>query len=312
MSITFRPAIREKTSTLIGFIGPSGSGKTWSALELATGIVKKSGGKIAFIDTESGRALHYATYFAFDHAELRAPFRPEAYIEAIKAAESAGYDVIIVDSMSHVWAGEGGVIDWQEDELTRMAGDDYRKREACKMAAWIKPKMSHKAMVQSLLQVKAHLIMCFRAEEKTEISKDSNGKTQITSKGFLPVCEKNLPYELTISMLFNSDAPGIPKPLKLQEQHKFIFAPGEAISARCGELLALWSSGGDAAKTSAKAPRTRESMIEAVKVRIEGNKALADQLDAYCREKLGLANGLRGAKQDEAALAKLVDHLEKL
>src|SRR3990172_9193561 len=171
MSIKFNHAVRENVGMLIGLVGGTGSGKTYTAMRLATGI---TGGKpFAVIDTEARRALHYADMFKFDHAELPAPFRPAAYIEAIHAADAAGYPVIVVDSVSHVWAGDGGVLDWQEEELDRMAGDDWKKREACKMAAWIKPKMAHKKMVQSLLQVKAHLILCFRAEQKIEMVREN-------------------------------------------------------------------------------------------------------------------------------------------
>ena len=156
-TFTFRKAVREQVGLLIGLVGASGSGKSYSALRLATGM---AGGKpFCVIDTEAGRAKHYAGEFAFDHGDLAAPFRPDHYADAIAAADKAGYPVIVVDSMSHVWAGDGGVLDWQEDELDRMAGDDWKKREAVKMAAWIKPKMSHKAMVKKLLQVRAHLIL---------------------------------------------------------------------------------------------------------------------------------------------------------
>jgi hypothetical protein len=239
---TFRPAVREAVGLLIGLIGPSGSGKTYSAMRLASGIVGE-GNRFAVIDTESRRALHYAENFKFDHCELSEPFRPDAYAEAIKAADSAGYKAIVVDSTSHEWAGVGGVLDWQEEELKRMAGDDYRKREAVKMAAWIKPKMSHKQMVQRLLQVKAHLILCFRAEEKNKMEKDAQGKMQIIPIGFQPICSKELPYELTVSFLLDTDKPGFPKPIKLQEQHKAIFPLDKPISEDSGNLITQWAAG---------------------------------------------------------------------
>lgn len=239
--VYFRPAIRENVSLIIGMIGPSGSGKTYSALRLASGM---SGGKpFAVIDTESRRALHYADKFTFDHAELHAPFRPDSYADAIKTADGSGYPVIVVDSCSHEWAGEGGILDWADDELDRMAGDNWQKRESCKMASWIKPKMAHKAMVQRLLQVKAHLILCFRAEEKTAMVKDEKGKTQIVQRGWQPICEKNLPYELTMSFLFTPEAPGMPQPIKLQEQHRFAIKLDRAVDETAGELLLGWSSG---------------------------------------------------------------------
>lgn len=92
----FKPAVRESVGLIIGLAGPSGSGKTYSAMRLASGI---SGDKpFAVIDTEGGRAKHYADQFKFDHGDLMPPFRPQAYAEAIHAADAAGYPVIVVDS----------------------------------------------------------------------------------------------------------------------------------------------------------------------------------------------------------------------
>src|SRR5512135_1544389 len=113
-NFTFRPAKRQNVNLLIGLAGGTGSGKTFSAFELATGIA--GGKRFAVIDTEAGRALHYADAFQFDHGDLRAPFTPDAYTEAIMAADAAGYPVIIVDSMSHEWSGDGGILDMQEHE----------------------------------------------------------------------------------------------------------------------------------------------------------------------------------------------------
>ena len=225
MSIAFKPGVRENVNLLIGLIGGTGSGKTKSSMELAKGICGND--PFAVIDTESRRALHYADAYHFDHAELHPPFRPDAYLEAILAADKAGYRAIVVDSASHEHAGEGGLLEWHDEELKRMAGDDYKKREACNMAAWIRPKTSHKAFVQRLLQVKAHLILAFRAEEKVEMVRDDNGKMKIMPKksltgldGWSPICEKNLPFELTVSLLMTCDKPGYPKPIKLQDQHR--------------------------------------------------------------------------------------------
>jgi hypothetical protein len=152
--------------------------------------------------------------------------------------------------MSHEWAGEGGVLDWQEEELNRMAGDNYGKREACKMAAWIKPKMDHKKMVQRLLQVKATIILCFRAEEKVKMEKDAQNKTVIVPIGWQPICEKNLPFELTVSFLLTPDKPGMPQPLKLQEQHKALFPLNKPINEESGKLVAEWAAGGETPRPS--------------------------------------------------------------
>ena len=247
MTFTFRKGVRENAGLLIGLIGSSGSGKTFSALRLASGL--SQGKPFAIIDTEAGRALHYADQFNFDHGDLKPPFRPDAYIEAIMAADKAGYPVIVVDSTSLVWSGDGGVLDWQEEELQRMSGGDWQKAERVKMASWIKPKMAHKKMVQQLLQVRAHLILCFRAEEKIEMVK-VDGKMQIIPKtsmtglnGWIPVCDKSLPYELTVSFLMTADAPGVPKPIKLQEQHKKLFDLNSPLTEESGKLIGIWASG---------------------------------------------------------------------
>jgi hypothetical protein len=248
MSFQFRPAIREKVSLLIGLIGPSGSGKTYTAMRLASGIVGK-GKRFAVIDTEARRSLHYADRFEFDMGELKPPFKPENYSEAIRIADEAGYGAIVVDSFSHEWAGEGGILDSQEDELTRMAGDDWKKREACKMASWIKPKMAHKQMVQRLLQVRANLILCFRAEEKIKMEKNPNtGKIEIIPMGWQPICSKELPYELTVSSLLTADRPGYPQPIKLQEQHKILFPLDRQINEESGKGISEWSEGGEKKK----------------------------------------------------------------
>lgn len=246
MTMQFKKAVRENVGLLVGLIGPSGGGKTMSAMRLAAGI---SGGKpFAVIDTEARRALHYADRFNFDHAELRPPFRPQAYVDAIAAADKAGYQAIVVDSFSHEWNGDGGILDWQEEEFQRMGA-----REAVKMASWIKPKMAHKQLVQKLLQVRAHLILCHRAEEKVEMVK-VDGKTQIIPKGWQPVCAKDFPYELTASFLLTPDAPGIPKPIKLQEQHKPLFPAGKPIDEDAGKRIAAWAKGGDAPRSSEDPP----------------------------------------------------------
>lgn len=249
MSFTLRPAVRENVPLLIGLAGASGSGKTYSSFLLAKGL---AGDKpFAVIDTESGRAKAYADEFRFDHGELIAPFRPDTYAQALASIDALGkYSVIVVDSASHEYAGEGGILDWQEEELDRMAGDNYQKREACKMASWIRPKMAHKAFVNKLLQLRSHLILCYRAEPKTEIAK-KDGKTIVQPKqgltgldGWFPICEKNMPYELTAYFLLMADHPGVPKPIKLQSQHKSFFPLDQPITEDAGRQLAQWARGG--------------------------------------------------------------------
>ncbi len=239
-AFTFRPAKRENVPLLIGVAGGTGSGKTMSALRLARGLA--DGQPFAGIDTENRRMNHYADLFPeLQVAQITAPFRPDKYADAIQAAAEQ-FPVVVVDSMSHEWAGEGGCLDWHDD----LMGGDQKKN----LSAWIIPKKSHKALVTRLLQVNAHVILCFRAEPKVE-SITENGRTKIIPKasltgldGWLPIAEKNLPYELTASFLLMADRPGVPKPIKLQEQHK-PFVPLDApLTEETGRALGSWAAGG--------------------------------------------------------------------
>jgi dephospho-CoA kinase len=282
MTFQFKPAVRENVNLLVSLAGSSGSGKTMSAMELATGICGDK--PFAQIDTEHRRGLHYASMYRFDHCELDPPFTPDRYCEAIIAADSAGYKCIVVDNFSHEWAGEGGILDMQEEELDRMAGDDYKKRDACKMAAWVRPKMQHKAMIQKLLRIKAHLIICLRAEEKVEMKKDpSTGKTIIVPStkatgldGWIPIAEKNLQYEMTTSFLLMFSNPGMPHPIKLQHQHRDIFPANKLITRDCGKRLAEWAA--SASVMPPTAPDTTPAIPQAAIVPATGEPEPFDDL----------------------------------
>ena len=246
MTFEFRDAHREASPVLIGISGPSGGGKTFSALRLARGLA--TGEPFAMVDTENGRALHYADYFPeMRHAHLRAPFSPQRYAEAIVSADEQGFPVIVVDSASHEWEGDGGVLKMQEAEFARMGSN-----EGARMASWIAPKSAHKDLVRALLQVKAHVILNLRAEDKVEMVK-VNGKTEVRAKesltsilGWIPICERRLPFELTASFLVTPDAPGVPKVIKLQEQHRPFFPLDQPISEEGGKGLGEWAAGGRA------------------------------------------------------------------
>ena len=118
MAIGFKKAKREQIWLKVLFAGASGSGKTYTALRVATGIAKKTGGKVAAIDTENGRIRYYANEFDFDDLQLEMPYSPEKYIEAIDMAIDGGYDVLIIDSITHEW-------DYCLEQHSKMPGNSY-------------------------------------------------------------------------------------------------------------------------------------------------------------------------------------------
>lgn len=275
MSFVFRPASREQTPLLIGLAGPSGSGKTVSALKLARGIGGKDDG-IFFIDTEAGRAKHYACgpgeqpgpfRFKFQHCDLEAPFSPERYLEAIDAAVSAGAGVVIVDSMSHAHEGPGGLLEAHEQELQKMAGNDFAKRERVKFTAWIRPKSAHGKLVNAILQKRCHFIFAFRAKDKLALIKGRDGKTEPVSVGWTPICTDRFEYEMTSLLMLPPGARGVPdlalESTKINAHHVDFFPAGKPIGEDAGRLLAEWARGGAPAAPTKKPAATADKVASA-------------------------------------------------
>lgn len=287
MVFTIRPAVREKIGLLFGIAGASGSGKTFSALTLAEGI-KGTNGKIAVIDTEAGRALHYAPMpgskadpangtFEFMHLDFPPPFTPERYVEAIKAAEAAGATVIVIDSMSHEWDGEGGCSDMAEQAAIAAATDRNGVVQAWKVDAmtapsWKKPKQLHKRMMAKLIQCRTHLIFCLRAQEKIKFEKVKDERTgreknEIRQMGFMPVCEKSFMFELSGSMTMHPETPGEPRydmQRKLNHDLQDIFPSGQKITVDTGERLRAWAETGADRPPADKEADTTDDLIAAI------------------------------------------------
>lgn len=248
----FTEAIRAQTPLLLGLVGPSGSGKTYSALRLAGGIQSVVGGDIAMIDTEARRALHYAGGFRFKHLPFEPPHGSDRYLGAIRAAVGIGARTIIVDSTSHEHEGEGGLLEWHEAELDRMAGNDYKKREAMNMLAWAKPKGARRKLINGLLQLNANFIFCFRAKSKVKPMKNAQGKTEIVDMGWQPIAGEEFVYEMTDRFLLLPGSEGRPAwdkeawdtgVPKLPGDHRDYFPENAQLNEEIGARLAEWALG---------------------------------------------------------------------
>ena len=243
-------AKREMVPMLVGLTGPSGCGKTYSALRLATGMQRITGGDIYVIDTEARRALHYADQFTFKHLELTEPFSPLDYLEAIEYCQKQGAKIIIVDSLSHEHEGPGGVLEMHDAELDRMAGKtDFAKRNKMTFTAWAKPKAQRRKLINAILRLGVNGIFCFRAKEKIKIVK---GKDPI-HLGWQGICGDEFLYEMTINCLLYPGSGGVPnwKPdergeavmLKKPAHLASVFKDGQPLSEETGERLARWAQG---------------------------------------------------------------------
>lgn len=184
--MTFKKAERKKAKLRLALCGPSGSGKTYSALQIAIGL----GGKIAMIDTEHHSGELYSHLTDYDVAPLVAPYSPERYVELILQAEKAGYDVLIIDSLSHAWAGEGGVLD-----MVDKAAKATRSQNS--YTAWRYVTPEHNRLVDALLKSKMHIITTIRTKTDYETSTDEKGKMKVQKVGLAPVQREGLDYEFT-------------------------------------------------------------------------------------------------------------------
>ena len=183
--MAFMRAERKKAKARIGICGAAGSGKTWGALELGFGI----GGKIAVIDTEHGSAELYAEHGEYDVAQIRPPYTVQKYIDLIKEAEKE-YDIIIIDSLTHAWAGEGGLLDQQGKIADSGRGNGY--------TAWRQITPMHNQLIDTMLQSPAHIIATMRSKTEYIVEQDSRGKSVPKKVGMAPVQRDGMDYEFTI------------------------------------------------------------------------------------------------------------------
>lgn len=198
MMATFRKAERRKAKLRLGISGPSGAGKTYSALMIASGMTNWD--KIAVIDTENGSADLYAHLGGYGVLTLRPPYDPQKYVDAIKAAETEGFEVIIIDSLTHAWAGEGGLLE-QVDKQAGATGN--------KFTAWAKITPKHNQLVESLLKSPAHIIATTRSKQEYILTEETNSmgkKVQVPKKvGMAPIQREGMEYEFTLFLDMSLD-----------------------------------------------------------------------------------------------------------
>lgn len=188
----FIKAERKKSKLRLALCGVSGSGKTTAALQIAKGL----GGKTALIDTESRSASLYADQFDFDTLELEAPYSPERFIQAIEAAENAGYDNVIIDSMSHEWVGSGGCL-----EINDLLGKTKYKGNS--FGAWGETGSRHIKFLEKIVTSKVHIIATVRM--KSEHVQDIKTK-KVNKVGMKYEMREDFEFEFT--SVFNIDREG--------------------------------------------------------------------------------------------------------
>lgn len=192
----FRKAERRKAKLRLGITGPAGSGKTMSALLIAGGLVDGDYSKIGILDTENGSADLYVNSTAsgsligeYNVLTLTPPFEAQKYINGIKMAEEAGLEVVILDSITHAWAGEGGFLE-KQGKIADKGGNSW--------AAWRTVTPEHNRFIDAMLQSKIHVIATMRS--KTEHVYEGG---KVKKLGMAPVAREGMEYEF--SVVFDMD-----------------------------------------------------------------------------------------------------------
>lgn len=190
----FKKAEKKLSLLRLALAGTSGSGKTWSALQIAKGL----GGKIAVLDTERGSASLYSDFVDFDVVEMGPPYEPERFVEIIHAAEKEGYNVLILDSITHEWVGQGGVLEF----VDALARSKYKNNS---YAAWNEGTPRHQKFIDAMLGSKLHIIATMRSKAVYVETEKQNGKKGIEKQGSAPQQRDGLEYEFTVVLDLNVD-----------------------------------------------------------------------------------------------------------
>jgi hypothetical protein len=187
--MSFVKATKEQAKARIALIGLSGSGKTWTGLLWAR-VLAGEHGKVALIDTEAGSASKYADQYAFD-TNVLTTFSPRDYIKAIHEAENAGYDALVIDSLSHAWMGKGGVLQIVDDATARSRSKNQFTE------GWREATPEHNNLVEAMVQCKCHLIVTMRVKQD-HVIEEVNGKKIPRKVGLAPVQRDGLEYEFDL------------------------------------------------------------------------------------------------------------------
>lgn len=273
--LNIREAVREGARLVLGISGVSGSGKTFTALQIAWGLAGGDSKKVGLLDTENKRGSLYSDILVgkdekinkFMIGDLYAPFSPQRYSQAIKEFQEAGVEVLVVDSASHEWEGEGGCEDIADD--------------GGKVANWKKAKREHKRFMNTLLTCDMHIIVCLRAREKTSF-KDPKAPQSL---GIQPICEKNFMFEMTASLLINEQ--GLYRDILKcpAELMGILDKPDGYLGAREGLMLRRWVDGG--AKLDPEVERARNTILSHTAEGLAKVEEIWSALSAKIKKALG-------------------------
>ncbi|MBC8531984.1 ATP-binding protein [Gehongia tenuis] len=274
-----RKAQRLKAKLRLGISGPAGSGKTMGALLVAHGICK-DWSKICLIDTENGSGDLYANYAhqgiaigEYNIIDILAPYTPEKYLNALKECEQAGMEVVIIDSLTHAWAGTGGLLD-KKGQIEKSNKNGW--------AAWREITPLHNRLVDTIIHSGCHIIATFRAK-MDYVQEVVNGKTAIRKVGMAPIQRDGMEYEFSVFVEVDQSHQAIATKDRTSLLDGRVFELSESI----GQELAEWlESGEEPPKCEECGSHIRPTSKSTVEELIQyGREHYAAQLCVGCMKK---------------------------
>lgn len=223
---SFQQAVRRQKKLRLAIEGPSGSGKTFTALLMAAHIGKN----IFVIDTEFGSASLYAgevvegIRLEFQHATL-STFAPQNYIHLMNEAKNAGAEVIIIDSLSHAWAGKFGVLE--------IVGKNYRN--------WDEGTRQQNDLINTILALPCHVIATLRSKTEYVFDPSEKDKNKVVTKvGTKAIQREGVDYEFDVVMMMSKNHDAEITKTRCRELSQFYSKPGREPT----ETLLKWLNAG--------------------------------------------------------------------
>lgn len=252
MSNPFAPATRHQLRGRIAIDGPTGAGKTYTALAWATELAGAEG-RIAVVDTERGSASLYSDRFTFDVLTWVPPYDPRKLAETIQAAEQAGYDVLVLDSLTHFWKGEGGTMDIVDAAASRQGGNSF--------AGWKVGTPALRTLIDTMLGCNMHVIATMRSKMEHVLVEDNRGRKVPQKIGMQPEMRADIEYEFTLCIAMDLDHRGTVTKSRCEALADSIIPTGLVHVAEAADVFLNWLHKG-APQVALIDPATRDYLIE--------------------------------------------------
>lgn len=250
----FQPAVKEPFTLKLAIAGIAGVGKTYTSFQLATLLA--SGQPFAVIDTENRKSRKYADTFRFDVADLETTFSLGAYAKEIKAAEAAGYKVLVIDGLSQLWEGKDGIKD-----LVEMIA---RRDKIPTFSAWQQGNALLFAFLKLILDSPLHIICTLRSKTEYASSVNDNNKTQYRRVGLAPIQKDNLEFEFDLFTEMNHEHHLIfQKSLCTKLSGKVLPMAEEGAAKKLVAILKSWMQGEPVRPVPKSEPTVSETEAEA-------------------------------------------------